>query len=308
MSWLGKNHLENLKEILLYLQWFIQPDTVITELPYDLEFLKKTDIENFAEWCPKSVSRQELEEGRYTINKYLVRFFVDTHYPNLSEAEKEQKTNSILDELHRLLNLSSLELIYLNPKNISKIIDTTHNKPGESHIDKTKKRIKIAVALRWLQNKDLHQILSSPTREYITHIGDLYGQLNQGKSINTNSLHKYAVSSEDIKKITADYETKIELSLLSATEEIKNSIKENMEMNYGGLGVVMRAVERLKKYIERKHPKEYDRIDCFKDSIFITIILNYVKDPYIQNTPEAKNIVKLIVPIFVQYKNLEKLY
>ncbi|MEO0106759.1 MAG: hypothetical protein ABIL70_03300 [candidate division WOR-3 bacterium] len=307
MAWTGKNHLENLEDILLNLQWLIQPDTVITELPYDIEFLKKSDVESFAEWCPRIVSKQELAEGRYTINKYLIKFFVDNTYIGLSDEEKEKKAISILKELHTLLNLSDYESINLNPQTISRIIDATHNRPGETHVDKTKKRTKVAVSLRWLQNKELFSKLSTETREYVSRIGDLYGLLNRGKNIDFSAINKYTAPPEDVSKLIEDYETKVELSLLSALQEIKSASKDPGGISYGGLGVVVKAVERLKRYIERRQPKEYDRLECFKDTIFIIIILNYVKDPYIHDTNDAKNVVKFIVPIYLKYKNFEQL-
>jgi len=305
MAWSGKNHLDNLEEVLTNLQWLIQPDTVITELPYDLEFLKRPDVEIFAEWCPGAVSKQELDEGRYTINKYLVKFFVDKTYPQLSEVSKKEKIDKIIQDIHKLLNKPSYEPIYLNNENITKILEETNNKPGETHVDKTKRRIKVAISLRWLQNKNLLNKLSESTREYIRRAGDLYGLLNQKQNIDTTALHNYAVPQDDLPKIMDDYETKIELTLLTADQEIKKAKQRIGGINYNGLGVVREPLSRLKDFIEKRGLGDYDELERFKDSVFITIILNYIKDPYIQNTPDAKNVIKLVVPIYVKFKNFD---
>jgi hypothetical protein len=58
--------------------------------------------------------------------------------------------------------------------------------------------------------------------------------------------------------------------------------------------------------VDKKSMQDYDNIECFKDTIFVTIILNYVKDPYIQKTVEAKGLVKMIVPVYAKFKELEK--
>lgn len=303
MAWSGKNHLDNLEDVLMHLQWLIQPDTVITELPFDLEFLKRPDVELFAEWCPYAVSKNELAEGRYTINKYLVKFFIDKTYPQLSMVGKKEKIDKIIQDIHKLLNKPSYESIYLNKENIEKIIEETNNKPGETHIDKTKRRIKLAVSLRWLQDKGLFSELSQQTREYIQHIGDLYGLLNQKQHIDTTSMHNYTLPQEDLKKLVDDYETKMELALLTADQEIKKVKQRIGGINYNGLGVVRAPLNRLKNFIEKRSSDDYDEIERFKDSIFITIILNYIKDPYIQNTNDAKYVIKLVVPIYVKFKN-----
>lgn len=305
MAWTGKDHLDNLEEILMNLQWLIQPDTVITELPYDLDFLKRPDVEVFAEWCPRAVSKQELEEGRYTINKYLVKFFIDKTYPQLSEVGKKEKIDKIIQDIHKLLKKPAYEPIYLNTQNIETIIEETNNKPGETHVDKTKRRIKAAVSLRWLQQRSLYNKLSASTRDYIRRIGDLYGLLNQNQNIDTTQLHNYSLPQEDMPILIDDYETKIELSLLAADQEIKKAKQRIGGINYNGLGVVREPLNRIKKFIEKKIEFEYDEIERFKDSIFIIIILNYIKDPYIRKTTDAKSVINLVVPIYIKFKNLD---
>jgi hypothetical protein len=302
---MGKNHLENLEEILMNLQWLIQPDTIITELPYDLEFLKRPDVEIFAEWCPKAISKQELEEGKYTINKYLVKFFVDRTFPHLSEIGKKEKIEKIMQDIHKLLNKPSYEPIYLNIENIDKIIEETNNKPGETHVDKTKRRIKVAVSLRWLQDKNLYNRLSDETKRYIRKVGDLYGKLNQNQRIDTTELHNYSLSKDDLSILIDDYETKIELTLLTADQEIKKAKERISGINYNGLGIVREPINRIKNFVEKRNISGYDEIERFKDAIFITIILDYIKDPYIQKTNDAKNVIKLVVPIYVKFKNLD---
>ncbi|MGQ9535279.1 MAG: hypothetical protein ACUVTF_08650 [bacterium] len=305
MAWSGKNHLDNLEEIFMHLQWLIQPDTVITELPFDLEFLRRPDVELFAEWCPGAVSKKELDEGKYTINKYLVKFFIDKTYPQLSAVGKKEKIEKIIQDIHKLLNKPSYEPIYLNRDNIEKIIEETNNKPGETHIDKTKRRIKVAVSLRWLQDKSLFNKLGEHTRQYIRSIGDLYGLLNQKQQIDTTNLHNYVLPEEDLKTLIDDYETKIELALLTADQEIKKAKQRISGINYNGLGVVREPLTRLKNFTEKRTSEDYDEVERFKDSIFITIILNYIKDPYIQNTNDAKSVVKLVVPIYIKFKNFD---
>lgn len=305
MAWSGKNHLDNLEEILMNLQWLIQPDTVITELPFDLEFLKRPDVEVFAEWCPRAVSRQELEEGRYTINKYLIKFFIDKTYPQLSEVSKKEKIDKILQDIHKFLKKPPYEPIYLNMENIEKVLEETNNKPGETHVDKTKRRIKVAVSLRWLQHKSLLNKLSEKTRQYIRRIGDLYGFLNQNQNIDTTTMHNYTISQDDLSVLIDDYETKIELTLLTADQEIKKAKQRISGINYNGLGVVREPLNRIRNFVEKRSSSEYDEIERFKDSVFITIILNYIKDPYIQKTPDAKNVIKLVVPVYIKFKNLD---
>ncbi|MCX7994528.1 MAG: hypothetical protein N3A65_01980 [candidate division WOR-3 bacterium] len=305
MAWSGKNHLDNLEEILMNLQWLIQPDTVITELPFDLDFLKRPDVEIFAEWCPRAVSKQELEEGRYTINKYLIKFFIDRTYPQLSEVSRKEKIDKILEDIHKLLKKPKYEPIYLNAENIEKILEETNNKPGETHVDKTKRRIKVAVSLRWLQHKSLFNRLSEGTQDYIRRVGDLYGLLNKNQHIDTTQLHNYSIPQEDLSILIDDYETKIELTLLTADQEIKKAKQRISGINYNGLGIVREPLNRIKKFIEKRSEPDYDELERFKDSIFITIILNYIKDPYIQKTQDAKNVINLVVPIYVKFKNLD---
>ncbi|MEO0183368.1 MAG: hypothetical protein ABIL40_07825 [candidate division WOR-3 bacterium] len=305
MAWSGKTHLDNLEEILMNLQWLIQPDTVITELPFDLDFLKRPDVEIFAEWCPKAVSKQELEEGRYTINKYLVKFFIDRTYPQLSEVGRKEKIEKILDDIHKLLKKPKYEPIYLNTENIEKILEETNNKPGETHVDKTKRRIKVAVSLRWLQHKSLFSRLSEQTKEYIKQVGDLYGLLNKNQHIDTTKLHNYTIPQQDLSILIDDYETKLELALLTTDQEIKKAKERIGGINYNGLGIVREPLNRIRKFIEKKSDFEYDELERFKDSIFITIILNYIKDPYIQKTQDAKSVINLVVPVYVKFKNFD---
>jgi hypothetical protein len=39
--------------------------------------------------------------------------------------------------------------------------------------------------------------------------------------------------------------------------------------------------------MEGKHAKDYDYVDFFKDTVFITITLNYIQDPYINRSSAA---------------------
>src|SRR4030042_3065547 len=148
MAWPSKNHIENLEEVLQRLHWYLQPDTVITELPYDLEFISKTDIERFADWCRKSVSREELAEGTYRINESLTMFFVKQAYPSLDKEQMKEKVDFLLEMLHGMLKVSRYEEIILSAATVDKLNDIIDETPGESHFDKTVKKIKVGVALK----------------------------------------------------------------------------------------------------------------------------------------------------------------
>jgi hypothetical protein len=220
-------------------------------------------------------------------------------------VSKKEKIDRIIQDIHKFLKKPPYEPIYFNSENIEKILEETNNKPGETHVDKTKRRIKVAISLRWLQNKGLYKTLTEGTKQYIRRLGDLYGLLNQKQNIDTTSLHNYAVPADDLSKLIDDYETKIELTLLTADQEIKKAKQRIGGINYNGLGVVREPLNRLKKFTEKKDAEDYDELERFKDSVFITIILNYIKDPYIQNTPDAKSVIKHVVPIYVKFKNLD---
>lgn len=307
-EWNSKNHLANLEQILEALQWFLQPDTIFTELAYDLEYLSKSDIERFAEWCRKAVSKEELQEGKFTVNKPMIKFFIQKSYPDLNPDKIKEKTDYIFKELYKLLNLSAFEPLVMNEANINKIIDIMNSIPGESHFDKTKKRIKIAVALKWLQDKELFARLSEPTRTYISRLGEFYGRTKKGENVYARDIGVHAPAAEDMKIIADDYETKVELSLMMASQDIKKARdRAALDPDYGQLAVVRDAVNRLQVYLSNRNPPEYDQTELFKDTVFIAIILNYIQDPYVNKTNEAMNLIRLILPIYSKYKELTEM-
>jgi len=305
---LKSNHLDNLAEILESLQWLVQPDTVLTELPYDLEFICKTDIERFAEWARKCVSPQELAEGTFAINKSLVKFFVQQTFPSLSPDKVQGKVDFLFKEIHKLLNLSAYDTITLNAANIGEIIDRINEVPGEGHFDKTKTRIKVAVSLKWLQDNKLVKTLSKQTANYIARAGEMYGRIKKGENIVAKDVGICALLPDDLKKIADDYEIKVELALMAASQDIgraKETVKSDGD--FGQLSVVMAAVKRLGAFVEGRGPTDYDEVELFKDTVFIAIILNYLQDPYVKKTPEALNLLKMIMPIYGKYKELATL-
>ncbi len=307
-EWNPKNHLANLEQILEALQWLLQPDTIFTELAYDLEYLAKSDIERFAEWSRKAVSKVELNEGKFTVNKPMIRFFVQRAYPDLTTDKSKEKIEYIFKELYKLLNLSAFEPLVMNEQNIDKVIDIMNSIPGESHFDKTKKRIKIAVSLKWLQEKSLFDRLSEPTRAYISKLVDNYVRAKKGENVYAKDIGAYSLPPDDMKILADDYEMKVELSLMMANQDIKKAKdRAALDPQYGQLVVVKEAVSRLQVYLANKNPEEYDDTELFKDTVFIAIILNYIQDPYVNKTNEAMNLIRLILPIYSKYKELNEL-
>jgi hypothetical protein len=305
---LSKNHLDNLSEIMESLQWLIQPDTVLTELPYDLEFICKTDIDRFAEWSRKCVSPQELSEGKFPINRPLIKFFIQQTYPVLPADKAQEKVEFLYKELHRILGMSAYETITLSSANIEKIIDKINEVPGETSFDKTKKRIKVAVSLKWLQDKHLLGSLSKQTANFVTRLGDFYGRVKKGEAIRARDIGIWAMLPDDIKKIADDYETRVELALLVAGQDIKKA-KEGVksEAEFGSLGIVTSAVKRLTAFVEGRNPPDYDEVELFKDTVFIAIVLNYLQDAYVKKTAEAVSLIKIVMPIYSKYKELATL-
>ncbi|OPX18493.1 hypothetical protein BXT86_00855 [candidate division WOR-3 bacterium 4484_100] len=308
MAWPSKNHLENLGEILVRLHWWLQPDTILTELPYDLEFVSKTDIERFADWCRSAVSKDELEQGRYNINKPLIKFFVEKNFPELNPEKQKEKVETLHQKLYILLKLPNYEKIILNTANVNKIIDLLNNIPGESHFEKTAKKIKIAVALKWLQDEELSKNLTKPTNDFIRRVGDFYGRAKKGEHITASEIGIYNPPEDDKKKIVDDFERKVELALMSASQEIKEAKgRYETEDEYGPFANIIEVIKRLEKYIEGKQDSDYDYIEHFKDIIFLVIILNYIQDPYIKITEEAKKLLKTILPIYTRYKEFKNI-
>jgi hypothetical protein len=304
----SRNHLENLDQILESLQWLIQPDTVLTELPFDLEFLSRPDVERLVEWSRKSVSKEELAAGKFTLNKPMIRFFMQKTFPDLPPDMQKEKIDFLDRELHNLLKLNAFETVALNTENLDKLVDILNNIEGESHFDKTKKRIKIAISLKWLQDKELMAILSPGTRQYVERIGMFYGRIKKGENVSVRDIGTYHTPPDDIKKIIDDYELKVDFALLGARQDINKAKQKFLnDPRFGPLGFIMEAVNRLSAYIDEQADEDYDRTELFKDTIFIAIILNYVQDPYVKKSPEANKLIQMVLPIYSKYKELETL-
>jgi len=304
----SRNHLENLDLILESLQWLIQPDTVLTEMPYDLEFLSQPDVERLVEWCRRSVSKEELAEGKFTINKAMIKFFIQKTFPDLPYDQQKEKINFLDKELHNLLKLNAFETVALNTENLDKLVDILNNIEGESHFDKTKKRIKIAISLKWLQDKELLAKLSPGTRQYVERLGTFYGKIKKGENVETRDIGTYYTPPDDAVKILEDYELKVDFALLGARQDINKAKQRFMnDPQFGQLGLIIEAVNRLSTYIDGKADEDYDRTELFKDTIFIAIILNYIQDPYVKKSPEANKLIKMVLPIYSKYKELETL-
>ncbi len=95
---------------------------------------------------------------------------------------------------------------------------------------------------------------------------------------------------------------------MSASQEIKEAKgRYETEDEYGPFANIIEVIKRLEKYIEGKQDSDYDYIEHFKDIIFLVIILNYIQDPYIKITEEAKKLLKTILPIYTRYKEFKNI-
>ena len=305
MAWPSRNHLENLEEILVRLHWLIQPDTILTELPYDLDFISKTDIEQFADWCRSATDKQELASGKYEINRPLVKFFVEKVFPKLDVKLQKEKAIYILKRLHSLLKVSIYEPITLNNANIDNIIKILDEVEGESYFDKTVRKIKVAVALKWLQDEELFEVLSKETIDFIGRCGDFYGRAKRGEHLYVKDIGAYSPPTEDKTKIFEDFERKVELALMEVSQEIKSARAKLAKSNYlGSFSQIIKSIKRLENFIDGKQSSDYDYIEQFKDTVFVVIILAYIQDPYIKRTPEAKELLKIALPAYITYKKM----
>ncbi|MBN2620141.1 hypothetical protein JXB22_03540 [candidate division WOR-3 bacterium] len=307
MAWPSRNHLENLEEVLMRLHWLLQPDTIFTELPYDLEFVSQTDLERFADWCRSSVSKSELENGSHTINKPLIEFFEKKLFPEMKIEQRKERTESLFRQLHNMTGIAEYMPIPLDNKNLDIIFKKINEAPGESHFDKTVKKIKIGVALKWLQDGDLQPKLTDATKKFIARIGDYYGKVKRGERVYVRDIGTYKASKEDYKVILEDYGEKVELALMEASQEIK-SVKTQYKRDdeFGQFGKIIDMVKRLEDYVNGGgKDKDYDYIEKFRDVVFVVIILNYIQDPYIKRSKEAANLLKLTLPIYQKYLELD---
>ncbi len=306
MAWPSNNHIENLEEVLTRLHWYLQPDTVIIELPYDLEFISKTDIERFADWCRKSVSKEELAEGTYQINESLAMFFVRQAYPVLEKEQMKEKVDFLLEMLHGMLKVSRYEQISLCTSTVDKLNDIIDETPGESHFDKTVKKIKVGVALKWLQDTALLKELSLETRRYILRVGDFYGRVKCGEHVYTADIGIHNPAESDKQRIISDYELKVELALMAASQELSGvRSKYSRDDVYGQFRIIVDTIKRMEEFAEGRYQGEYDAIEQFKDTVFVVIILNYVQDPYIKRSKEAANLLQLALPVYKKYREME---
>jgi hypothetical protein len=229
-------------------------------------------------------------------------------FPDLPPDMQKEKIDFLDRELHNLLKLNAYETVALNTENLDKLVDILNNIEGESHFDKTKKRIKIAISLKWLQDKELMAILSPGTRQYVERIGMFYGRIKKGENVSVRDIGTYHTPPDDIKKIIDDYELKVDFALLGARQDINKAKQKFLnDPRFGPLGFIMEAVNRLSVYIDEQADEDYDRTELFKDTIFIAIILNYVQDPYVKKSPEANKLIQMVLPIYSKYKELETL-
>lgn len=305
MAWPSKNHLENLEEILVRLHWLLQPDTILTDLPYDLDFISKTDIEQFADWCRSVTDKQELEKGKFAVNKPLVKFFVEKVFPELDARLQKEKVVFIFKSLYQLLKISIYEPIALSNANIDKVIDILDNVQGESYFDKTVRKIKVAVALKWLQDDELSEVLSKETKDFIRRCGDFYGRAKKGEHLYVKDIGAYSPPPEDKTKIIEDFQRKVELALMEVSQEIKNArAKIVTKGDLGSFSRIIKSIKKLENFIDGKHDSSYDYIEQFKDTIFVVIILNYIQDTYIKRTPEARELLKMTLPVYTTYKKM----
>ncbi|MEO0226413.1 MAG: hypothetical protein ABIL05_05625 [candidate division WOR-3 bacterium] len=303
-----KTHLDNLQDILTCLAWWINFDTILTELPYDLEYLVETDMEKFVNYCSQVCSKDELEEGRYPINRPVVEHFVKVTFPNLDNENKNKKVDDILREIHEIMQVPMDGLITMSNETIDAILDDIQKKSGEERLSKVKKRIKVAVALQWLQNPDLFNRLSKSTQEYIKKVGDYYGRFKRGEKVDSRTIGNYWVPEADVKILEEDYTTKLSMAIYVAANDVEKA-KKTLEADaseYKQLGIIIDAVKRLKDYVEGKREKGYDAVERFKDTVFISIIINYLQDPNIKKTEAISKLVQWIVPLYNQYKMIEK--
>lgn len=316
MIWAPKiDHLSNLENIIENLTWALQPDTILTDLPYDLEFLNKSEVEKYADWCKKSVDKADLEanegKGLFTMNEPITRCYVERNYPKLDKEKQKEKVRYLLKAIHSLLNVQEGESVKLNISNINTLKEKIAETPGEGHFDKMKRRIKIAIALRWLHDKELSKKLSNATNEYVKRIGDFYGKCKKGENVDIKAIGTYKPPKEDLECMQEDHE-KVDIALIEASQEIteakKSQEREGEKIKkdiYGQFKVVANSVDRINLFIKGKTVEGYDYIERFKDSMFMAIILNYVQDHSVRQTEEVVKLLEWIVPVYKAYKEKE---
>lgn len=307
MAWPSSDHLDNLEELLRRLHWLIQPDTVLTELPHDLEFISQTDLERFTDWCQGSVSKSELQKGSYTINPALIDFFIKSTCPDLSMAHRKNRVDAMIHELHALLGIPEHTAVNLDTKTIEKLFVIVNERPGENHFEKTVKKIKVGVALKWLQDDDLLKKLSDETSTYIKQLGDCYGSVKRGEEVRVSEIGTYNPPEDDKLLIIEDFMRKVELTLMEASQELTN-VKNNpaTDDEFGSFRSIIGIIKRLETYVNGKNIGNYDYIEQFRDIIFIVIILNYIQDPYIKRRREAANLLKYALPVYQKYLQTER--
>lgn len=304
----SKSHLYNLEEIVKSLVWWINYDTILTELRFDLEYLGETDIEKFVDYCYQVCSKDELQEGKFPINRAVVEHFVNRLYTFLSQEKKTRKIDEIIKEIHRSLNIPIGGPISLSTETIGKILDDIERQTGEGPLEKVKKRIKVAVALQWLQDKELSGRLSKPTQEYIYRLGEFYGRYKKGELVDSKTIGAYQVPPEDLKKLEEDYASKLSIAIYVATSDIEKAKKSlsatpNEKEQFR---IIVDAVTRIKNYIEGKADKSYDYVERFKDTLFVAIIINYLQDRHVERTEATSLLLKWVVPLYSRYKEASK--
>ncbi len=303
-----KTHLDNLKDIVSCLAWWINYDTILTELPYDLEYLVVTDMEKFVDYCRKVCSKDELDDGRFPVNRPVVEHFVKVTFPYLDLKNRNEKVDQVMKEIHEVMKMPQDGPVTMSHETVERILEGMQKLSGEGPLDKVKKRIKVAVALQWLQDPQLLARLTQPTRDYIRKVGDHYGRHKRGERVHAKTIGTYNVPDEDLLILDEFHSSQLSLAILVAANDIDKA-KEKMEpgaSEFKQFGVIIDAVKRLKEYVEGKRDAAYDQIERFKDTVFIAIIINYLQDPYIKKTEEISKLVKWIVPLYNQYKTIAR--
>ncbi len=303
-----KSHIENIEDILRSLVWWINYDTILTELRYDLEYLGETDVEKFVDYCYKVCSKEELEEGRYSINRPVVEHFIEKVYAHLEKDKRTRKVDDVFKEIASLLNVPMSGFIAMSNETITKILHQIEEKTGEGPLEKTKKRIKVAVALQWLQDENLLKKLTKETQKYIKRLGDFYGLYKKGERVTAKVIGAYAVPEDDIKALEEDYSSNLSIAIYVASNDVEKAKKAAVEdiSESAQFSVIKDAVTRIKKHVEGRMDQAYDQVERFKDTIFIAIIINYLQDPHIPKTESTTNLIKWIVPLYNKYKTQEK--
>ena len=218
-------------------------------------------------------------------------------------AHRKDRVESLFRQLHNMTGIAEYMPIPLDNKNLDIVFTKINESPGETHFDKTVKKIKIGVALKWLQDSDLYVKLSDSTVKFIKKIGDYYGKVKRGERVYVRDIGTHKVPEEDMKVVLEDFGDKVELALMDASQEIK-TVKSHYKKDdeFGQFSKIIDMIKRLETYVDGgRKDTSYSYIEQFRDVVFVVIILNYIQDPYIKRSKEAANLLKLTLPIYQKY-------